>query len=310
MAIEFYNPVKVDFTRSEYIKVNAKQYDSETRYLNVTCYNDGVLYRLNREEHMAYIRYKKPDGTYIFTECIINDEGQIDVPLTQNMLAVAGISYCDFLITPKNTLTFISPGETPIDLDHGYISSMMICLNVVYMPMDGTDISSTDDFQVLEKIVREANKAIGKIDSAVNLAQNWAIGTPTGIRSDELVNNSKYWSDISKSGANTATSKANEATTAATNSQNYSNKAKEYRDELLNNKDEIIEEFNNAILESSEELKNIRQDIEQSQEDFEKIKSDVDGVVDTIRTVQEGFTPSFRVDTSNGHIYYELKPNS
>lgn len=37
-----------------------------------------------------------------------------------------------------------------------------------------------------------------------NLSENWAVGTPTGLREDEATNNSKYWAERASQSAETA----------------------------------------------------------------------------------------------------------
>ena len=77
MALQTITDINVDFYDKKYILINAKQLDRKTRYLSVTCYNQGKLYPINAGEHSAYIRYKKSDEYGVFNLCEIN---RMDLP--------------------------------------------------------------------------------------------------------------------------------------------------------------------------------------------------------------------------------------
>ena len=66
MALQTITNINVDFYDKKYILINAKQYDRGSRFLSVTCYNQGILFPINAGEHSAYVRYKKSDNNSVF----------------------------------------------------------------------------------------------------------------------------------------------------------------------------------------------------------------------------------------------------
>ena len=97
MSIQSIINMNVDFYDKEYILINAKQYDDKSRWISVTCYNQGELLGLNSNEHTAYVRYKKADGYGVLNTCRIDSKGRILVELTEQMLAAVGVCYVDII---------------------------------------------------------------------------------------------------------------------------------------------------------------------------------------------------------------------
>ena len=94
--------ITIDFYNQKYVLINAKQYDELSRYILVTCLNQGEKFFVDKENNFAYIRYKKADGFNVFNQCEITDDGKLLVELTPQMLADVGRCYADLVLIHKN----------------------------------------------------------------------------------------------------------------------------------------------------------------------------------------------------------------
>ena len=113
MALQINTNINVDFYDKKYIMINAKHLDSGSRWITITCYNQGDLYNLSSNKHTAFIKWKKADKNAVLNSCRINHKGEILVELTEQMLATDGICYADLIIVNK--------GKAIVDIDTGKI---------------------------------------------------------------------------------------------------------------------------------------------------------------------------------------------
>ena len=77
MSLEIMNKINIDFSDNKYTTINAKQYDKKSRFILVTCYNNGKLFYIDKNNNTAYIRYRKSDNFGVFNDCEITDEGSL-----------------------------------------------------------------------------------------------------------------------------------------------------------------------------------------------------------------------------------------
>lgn len=209
MTIQSIINMNVDFYDKEYILINAKQYDDKSRWVSVTCYNQGELLGLNSNEHTAYVRYKKADGYGVLNTCRIDSKGRILVELTEQMLAAVGVCYVDLIIVNKGkAIINIDTGEIITVDSSPIISTMAFCINVYESAVDNSLIESSYEFNVL-------NEKLQKIDAdyteVIQLAKSYAIGDANNIRENENYDNSKYWSEQAHDSANSANASESKA---------------------------------------------------------------------------------------------------
>lgn len=193
MAIQTTTNINVDFYDKKYILINAKQFDKNSRFLSVTCYNKGAPFNLSSANHSAYIRYKKADELSVFNVCRI-DKGKIVVELTEQMLAVAGICYADLVIVEGGKATVdANTGEiTGID-GSSILSTMTFCIDVSETAIDNAEIESKYEINLLNETL---DKYEAEYQNVVKTARSWAVGG-TGIdRDNEDTNNAKYYAEL------------------------------------------------------------------------------------------------------------------
>lgn len=206
MALESIKKINIDFHNQKYILVNAKQNDKYSRFLEVTCYDNGKLFPLNPNNHSAFVRYRKADEYGVFNKCKVNYNGTIEVEFTEQMLAVAGMCCADLIV--------IDNGFAEVDYDTGEIigindsailSTMIFCVDVVETAIENSEFESTYEFDRLNQLLIDATAEYDEVinaskswsnksESYAETAKSWAVGG-TDSRTGEDTNNSQYWAD-------------------------------------------------------------------------------------------------------------------
>lgn len=214
LNLDIVKNITLDFYDKKFITVDAKQFDRNSRYILVTCTDQGSFFRLDNNDHAAYIRYRKADEYAVFNSCSIMEDGKILVELTEQMLAAPGNCVADLIIVAKE---YLSINDFPQITDDGelqeisgsIVSSMKFYVNVIPTPYDNSEIESSYEFNGLNDLLQKANKDYSgliedlkeSVDEASNYAkeaESFAHGN-TGIRENEDVDNAKYYYEQSKS---------------------------------------------------------------------------------------------------------------
>ena len=208
MALQSVTNINIDFYDKKYILINAKQYDKNSRFLSVTCYNRGEIYPINASEHAAYIRYKKSDNHSVFNFCDIDRKGKVMIELTEQMLASDGICYADLVIVNKGGAVVDTETGKIVAIDNASIlSTMTFCIDVSGTPIGDCDIESSYEYNGLNIVLERAEAEYKEV---IQLSKSYAVGNADGIRVNENYDNSKYYYELSLRSANNAdTSEAN-----------------------------------------------------------------------------------------------------
>lgn len=53
--------ITLDLYAKNVVSVNAKQYDDQTRYIEITCVENGIVFTVDKSTMSAFVRLKKPD---------------------------------------------------------------------------------------------------------------------------------------------------------------------------------------------------------------------------------------------------------
>lgn len=244
MALQTTTNINVDFYDKKYIMINAKQYDDSSRWITLTCYNNGDLFNLSASKHTAYIRYKKADGYGVLNSCRINARGEVLVELTEQMLAADGICYVDLIIVNKGSaIVNIDTGEIITVDGSAILSTMAFCINVYEAAFDNSLIESSYEYDALNSMLQKAEADYTEV---IQLSKSYAMGNANNIRENEDSDNSKYYSQLSKSYAigDAEGIRENEDTD---NSKYYRQKALESAEDADISKTNAAESANSAI---------------------------------------------------------------
>ena len=206
MSLQTVKNINVDFYDKKYIMVNAKQYDSSSRWITITCYNQGSIFTLNADKHSVYVKYKKADGKAVLNSCRINYKGEVLVELTEQMLAAEGICYVDLVVVNKGSaIVNIDTGEIITTDDSTVLSTMAFCINVYEASVDNSIFESSDEYGGLNDLLERAEAEYSEV---IRLSKSYAIGDANDIRENEDFDNSKYYCE--QAGISAAKAKVSE----------------------------------------------------------------------------------------------------
>ena len=236
VGIQVYRDISVDFSNSRYIIMNAKQHDSKSRFIRMTCTNVGQKVNLNPNDYSAFIRYRKSDGYGVFNKCIISTTGQVIFELTEQMLSTVGTSYADLVILDVNKsdinsdLTIISEDGRIIENNGSLASTMSFYINVMEKPLADYDIESTNEFSALNELLLKAST---DYEYVIQISQGYA---------NDALNSQNNAQTYAQSAA---TSEIN-AAISENNALLYKNYAKEYYDNIEEYAQQITSDTNRA----------------------------------------------------------------
>lgn len=195
MALQITTNINVDFHDKKYILINAKQYDDASRWITITCYNQGSIFNLSANNHSAYVKYRKADGYGVLNSCKINNKGEVLVELTEQMLAADGICYVDLVVINKGSaMVNIDTGEIIAIDDTPILSTMAFCVNVYETTINNSEIESSYEYDALNDLMQRAEADYTEV---IQLSKSYAVGNAGGIRDGENTDNSKYYCEQS-----------------------------------------------------------------------------------------------------------------
>ena len=237
MALQIMTNINVDFYDKKYILINAKQYDDASRWIAITCYNQGSAFNLSASKHSAYIKYRKADGYGVLNSCKINYKGEVLVELTEQMLAADGICYVDLVIINKGSaMVNIETGEIIAIDDTPILSTMAFCVNVYETSVDNSEIDSSYEYNALNDLLQRAEAEYTEV---IRLSKSYAVGNAGEIRDGEDTDNAKYYCEQSRISASAAN-------TSALNAANSETLAEEHMQDALSYKNDAYTYMTNA----------------------------------------------------------------
>lgn len=163
-------------------RINASQYDADSRTINATLYNGSVLYEVPTNA-VCYVRGTKKDDTGFEYECTF-DGSVVSFDITQQMTAFAGEVVCEVQIVYSDQI--LGTANFVLAVEDTALS-------------DDTEISETDIpiIQNIPTYVAAAAESATEAADSATLSESWATGG-TGTRDGEDEDNSKYYSEQSQ----------------------------------------------------------------------------------------------------------------
>lgn len=243
--------ISLDLYHRKIITVEAKQYDKFSRYLLVTCLDQGTFFRLPPASVFAFIRYRKADELSVFNQCVITNDGKILVELTEQMLAVPGNSIADLLIIGNDSESFdIEPpviGEDgTIRTSGSILSTMKFCVNVIASPIENSELESSYEYDALNQLILKATtdykfvieQARAHAEAAKASAENAAASETNAANSEQsalksaqnALNSAQNAFNSEQNAANSAQNAFNSQQSAANSAELASAKAEDAAD--------------------------------------------------------------------------------
>ena len=306
MALQITTNINVDFYDNKYIMINAKQYDDKSRLISITCYNQGDIYNISSKNHTAYIKYRKADGRWVLNCCTINYKGQVLVELTEQMLAASGICYVDlFIVNKGSAIVNIDTGSIVTIDGSSVLTTKAFYVDVQEAVVDNSLIESIDEYNGLTDLISMAEAEYGEV---IKSAKSYAIGTGNTARENDEKDNSKYYSEMSKSwaigntgvrtGENTDNAKyygeqahasADAADESEANALSYMNTAKSHKDdaEAAQSAAETAQNKSETAQSKAEAAQSAAETAEQNAETARQKAEDAQGAAETAQSKSE-----------------------
>lgn len=126
----------LDFSNKDYQTVQLKQYDKDSRSIQVFFSNFGEPFAVDPSSMLVHLKYLKPDGAYIYENNIpINEDGSVTVKISENMTARPGGA--------KGELLIYNIGQSKL------ISTMPLYFQITESCIPDDAVESTDEFSAL-----------------------------------------------------------------------------------------------------------------------------------------------------------------
>lgn len=234
------NKITLDLCTKNIVSINAKQYDKQSRYVEINCIDKGQKFDLSNS--YAYIRFKKPDGNAVFNKCNI-DNGNIIVELTEQMLAVPGKAIADILILEVdiNDLSDISTVKSSV------LSTMTFNINIIASAIDNSEIESSYEFnalnEALEKIEIDTDKFDKIFSEITELEKNVQIAEQKRV--DEEIKRDSAEKTRKTNEDSRIQAENNRQTSETTRSNAELNRVKEFTS-MMNNAENVLTEASNV----------------------------------------------------------------
>lgn len=143
------NHISLDIYNNSIVCVNAKQYDTNARYVEVTCTENWKKIVLVQDEVKAYISCQKPDGKYVYNDATILENGNIQIELTQQMLAEVGRCKVDVMLLDADGEININKNNELVLLNSSVLTTMYFYINVLSSTVNHSDIESSNEYNAL-----------------------------------------------------------------------------------------------------------------------------------------------------------------
>ena len=277
MDIKNIQKITVDFYNNKIIFIRAKQYDKKTRYLIVSCTNNGTFIKFNPEDTICNLKMLTPDNRAIYNEEVINEDGTILVEFTESMLCGAGKGKFELNMLSKDYSTLIS--------------TMTIDIIIEPSVYDNDKVISSDEYNILDKIIIDGKKLILDLttlettleeneedrqrnENARKSNETERQSQETSRENAEALRESNTATVITN--ANTATSNANVATSNANEATTKANTATDAAKTATSNANTATNQANNAIAEMNRLM-----------QDNTLVHKDLMGVADGVATLDE-----------------------
>lgn len=234
MGLTTTKKISLDFYNNNIVTINAKQYDTKSRYLNISCTEYGKKVVLDASSMSAFVRYNKADNTYVFNDETIESDGTVTVELTQQMLAATGKCTVDVIIVGNPGIKV----ENLSNMDDIYkltpvISTMSFYLNVLPTAVDHSTVESSNEYNALlkgisqmiyiEEHMEELDQTLNNNEAIRQAAENTRISNETTRQSNEATRQSNETTRINNESARVTAEKnrvaAENARVAAENSR-------------------------------------------------------------------------------------------
>lgn len=140
----------LDVSKSKYVVVLVKQYDKNIRKIIVKVTDNGKPYPI---DNLIIPRFKcsKSDGTYIYNDCTLLEDGDVKIDVTEQMTVASGLHDCELVLYDASS--------------DAVLHTMNFIINVKESVYPDEEVVSSNEFNALENALLEVDEIRQKIDS-------------------------------------------------------------------------------------------------------------------------------------------------
>ena len=227
--MEINDSITLDLSgKTQIIPVYAKQGDQNSRTLTVTLVDNGVAYTIPSGAVARFAMRKPQSGDNVLDDAEISDN-QVEITLTQQMLAEAGQACCDVQLYDEATNAMLSSSSfvldiKPMALDQAAAESSPEYKSFVdaLNSISSSESSASQAVEDAEQALEDANTAKGTFESLSSQMQT-AIGNAN--TATDGANTAAGAANTAAGLANTAAGNANGAAGDASEAANAANLA-------------------------------------------------------------------------------------
>ena len=318
MSIENVQKITLDFCRNNIQSVSVKQYDKNTRYLIVSCTENGKFVKLDKSYMTCRVKVLTPDDRASLDTCTILDDGTVKVPLKENVLFSSGVANAELMITSSDESKRIGTMKFRVIIDSSVYGDERVI--------------SSDEFSALTELFEKADKDYTSVITEAKKSADAAKMSATNAKTSETnaknsetnasssatkakaseeqsainataSDNSQREALQSVSNARTAEANtlyhANEAKTAKDSASDYAKLAQSYANGSSGTR--TNEETDNAKY-YSDQAKSVSNSIPTY---IKQIENAGDSQVSRINEALTNASVNFIVDIATGHLMYE-----
>ena len=255
----------LDFHSPTIRTLTLHQYDKNSTNIIVTCMDNGIIKKIDHQSVNAYLKWKKPDGTNVLNDEIVNEDGTITIECSQQMLTADG------RITAELCLVDATTQEA--------LHTMPFFVVNKRAAIDDEEITSTSEYGALvnalidAKSVQEFAERVPELEAAEQQRQDAETlrqqNTATAIANCEQATTDAI------TATNNANDAANVANTAATNANNSNTVAQG----LITQMTDKIQTVEQSILDAdtaTENAQNAANSANAISADMTQLKSDLE----------------------------------
>ena len=277
MSIENVQKITLDFCRNNIQSVSVKQYDKNTRYLIVSCTENGKFVKLDKSYMTCRVKVLTPDDRASLDTCTILDDGTVKVPLTENVLFSSGVANAELMITSSDESKRIGTMKFRVIIDSSVYGDERVI--------------SSDEFSALTELIEKASKDYTYITTEAKKSADAAKVSETNAKKSETnAKSSETNAALSASKAKTSETNAKTSETNSTisekNAKTYMKNASISAITASSKADEAVASANSAS--ASENTINIKVvEINQKVNDVESIKSDIQNIASDVSDMRD-----------------------
>lgn len=141
--------ISLDIYNNSIVCINAKQSDANSRYIEITCTEQGKKIVLDNNEIRAYVGYTKPDGHFSLNDATVLENGNVQIELTEQMLSVVGKCHADVILANADGELDVNQANELVVYNASILSTMPFYINVLSTSIDYDKVESSDEYNAL-----------------------------------------------------------------------------------------------------------------------------------------------------------------